>query len=443
MNAVLIAVLVMLTLSLLRINVVLALVSGAFIGGMVGGLGVETTINTFTEGLGGNAAVALSYALLGAFAVALSKTGLPDALVESAIKLVGTKEDTRKKALSKVLILLILLTVSIMSQNVVPVHIAFIPILIPPLLKILNELNIDRRLTATIITFGLTAPYILLPVGFGGIFHDILRTNMKESGLDISLSSIPTAMVIPVSGMIVGLLIAVFFSYRKPRTYEQKTIGDQETETYTKKSIIIALVAVVISLATQVYLSEVLNVQGMIYGSLVGIIILYAGGVMKSNETDVILTSGMRMMAFIGFVMIAASGFASVLRETGHIETLVASSAEWIGSNQLLAAFAMLIVGLLITMGIGSSFSTIPIIAAIFVPLCAELGFSAMATIAIVGTAAALGDAGSPASDSTLGPTSGLNADGQHNHIWDTCVPTFLHYNIPLIIFGCIAAVIL
>ncbi|KMJ58818.1 sodium:proton antiporter [Bacillus sp. LL01] len=443
MNAVIIAVLVMLTLSLLRINVVLALVTGAFIGGMVGGLGLETTINTFTEGLGGNAAVALSYALLGAFAVALSKTGLPDALVEGAIRLVGTKEDTRKKALSKVLILLILLAVSIMSQNVIPVHIAFIPILIPPLLKILNELNIDRRLTATIITFGLTAPYILLPVGFGGIFHDILRTNMGESGLDISLSSIPTAMIIPVAGMVVGLLIAVFFSYRKPRTYEQKAIADQETAAYTKKSLAFALLAVVISLATQVYLTEVVGVQGMIYGSLAGIIILYAGGAMKFNETDIILTSGMRMMAFIGFVMIAASGFASVLRKTGHIETLVSSSAEWIGSNQLMAALAMLTVGLLITMGIGSSFSTIPIIAAIFVPLCAELGFSAMATIAIVGTAAALGDAGSPASDSTLGPTSGLNADGQHNHIWDTCVPTFLHYNIPLIIFGCIAAVIL
>jgi len=66
-----------------------------------------------------------------------------------------------------------------------------------------------------------------------------------------------------------------------------------------------------------------------------------------------------------------------------------------------------------------------------------------MATIAIVGTAAALGDAGSPASDSTLGPTSGLAADGNHHHIWDTCVPTFVHYNIPLIIFGWIAALIL
>ena len=70
-----------------------------------------------------------------------------------------------------------------------------------------------------------------------------------------------------------------------------------------------------------------------------------------------------------------------------------------------MAALAMLIVGLIVTMGIGSSFSTLPIIAAIYVPLCVSLDFSAMATIALIGTAGALGDAGSPASDSTLGST--------------------------------------
>ena len=96
----------------------------------------------------------------------------------------------------------------------------------------------------------------------------------------------------------------------------------------------------------------------------------------------------------------------------------------------------MLLVGLIVTMGIGSSFATIPIIASIFVPLSMAFGFSTMAIIALIGTAAALGDAGSPASDSTLGPTAGLNVDGQHNHIWDTCVPTFIHYNIPLLVFG-------
>ena len=66
-----------------------------------------------------------------------------------------------------------------------------------------------------------------------------------------------------------------------------------------------------------------------------------------------------------------------------------------------------------------------------------------MATVAIIGAAGALGDAGSPASDSTLGPTAGLNADGQHDHMWDTVVPTFLHYNLPLICTGWIAAMVL
>ena len=108
-----------------------------------------------------------------------------------------------------------------------------------------------------------------------------------------------------------------------------------------------------------------------------------------------------------------------------------------------MAAFAMLFIGLVVTMGIGSSFSTVPIIASIYVPLCITMGFSPMATVALIATSGALGDAGSPASDSTLGPTMGLNTDGQHNHIWDSVVPTFIHYNIPLLIFGWIAAMVL
>ena len=149
------------------------------------------------------------------------------------------------------------------------------------------------------------------------------------------------------------------------------------------------------------------------------------------------------MMAMIGFIMIAAAGFAAVMKATGGVETLVNSLEAVIGNNKPLASLLMLVVGLLVTMGIGSSFSTIPILVTIYVPLCLSFGFSPMATIAIVGTAAALGDAGSPASDSTLGPTSGLNADGQHDHIWDSVVPTFIHYNLPLIGFGWLASMVL
>jgi len=437
MNAVIVAVVVMLILSLLRVNVVLALIVGALIGGLTGGLSLDRTIEVFTSGLGGSAEVALSYALLGGFAVAISKTGLPNLLVEWVLRIVNTKEESKAKTYSKALIVFSILLMACFSQNVIPIHIAFIPILIPPLLKLMNELNLDRRLIASVLTFGLTAPYILLPVGFGKIFHEILATNMEESGLSIQMSDIPTAMLIPTAGLLLGLILAVFVSYRKSRNYQDRSILDLEKGEYSKSGIFFSIISIFGALTVQIISDS------MIIGALSGIIILYVSGSIKWKEADELLTNGMKMMAFIGFVMLAAFGFADVLKETGDVDSLVNQSAALIGGSKALAAILMLIVGLLVTMGIGSSFSTIPIIATIFVPLSLELGFSPMATIALVGTAAALGDAGSPASDSTLGPTAGLNADGQHNHIWDTCVPTFIHYNIPLILFGWIAAMIL
>ncbi|NRG46896.1 Na+/H+ antiporter family protein [Bacillus sp. CRN 9] len=437
MNSVIIAVFVMLILSLLRVNVVLSLIIGGLVGGLTGGLGMERTIEVFTNGLGGSAEVALSYALLGGFAIAISQTGLPNLLVELIINKVGKEGDSRKKVLSKTLIVLAILIMACFSQNVIPIHIAFIPILIPPLLKVMNELMIDRRLIASVLTFGLVTPYMLIPAGFGAIFHQLLADNMTSSGLTVNVADIPAAMILPSLGMVVGLVIAIFISYRKPRQYEQKEDAIVQKSEYSKVGIAFSFIAIIVALIIQITLDS------MIIGAVAGIIVVYLSGAVKLKESDQLLTDGMKMMAFIGFVMLAAFGFGDVLKETGDVALLVEDVAAVIGNNQALGAILMLLVGLLVTIGIGSSFSTIPIITTIFVPLCLELGFSPMATIALVGASAAIGDAGSPASDSTLGPTAGLNADGQHNHIWDTCVPTFIHYNIPVILFGWLAAMIL
>ena len=436
MNAVVISVLVMLILSLMRMNVVFSLLIASLVGGWIGNLGLSKTVESFSEGLGNSAEVALSYALLGGFAIAISKTGLPNAIVHVIIKIVGKQGEEKRTQYSKALVLLFILLMSCFSQNLIPIHIAFIPILIPPLLHVLNELQVDRRLIASIITFGLITPYMWLPTGFGAIFHDIVQSNMAQGGLVVAKSDIPKAMFLPSLGMIVGLLLA-FFTYRKPRTYKQVKLESEGTSSFQRRGVWFAVIAVIVALTVQ------LALDSMIFGAFAGIVVIYLSGCIRLAESDRLLTDGMRMMAFIGFVMLSASGFANVLKQTGHIEKLVEQAAALIGHNMALGALLMLIVGLLITMGIGSSFSTIPIIATIFVPLCMKLGLSPMATIAIIGAAGALGDAGSPASDSTLGPTSGLNVDGQHHHIWDTCVPTFIHYNIPVIIFAWIAAIVL
>lgn len=430
MNAVLIAVAVMLVLSLLRINVVFSLIIGALVGGLTAGLSVADTIKAFTDGLGAGATIALSYGLLGGFAVAISKTGIPELLVAAILKLVKREGDSQKTGLAKTLIFLLLLMMAIFSQNLIPIHIAFIPLLVPPILKVLNMLQIDRRLIATILAFGLITPYMLLPYGFGAIYQEIVATQMGLSGLAINLDDIPRAMVIPALGMVAGLVMA-FVLYRKPRQYKQQEVAVEELQLNVKKS---SVFFTIISLIAALYVQ--IETDSMIAGALAGITVLYITGALKWKEADLLLTEGMRMMAFVGFVMITANGFASVINATGDVENLVEASAELLAGNVSLAVLIMLVIGLIVTMGIGSSFATIPIIAAIFVPLGLELGLSTMAIIALVGTAGALGDAGSPASDSTLGPTAGLSLDGQHNHIWDTCVPTFICYNIPLIIFG-------
>ncbi|AMO87310.1 putative histidine transporter YuiF (NhaC family) [Solibacillus kalamii] len=436
MNAVLIAVGVMLILSLLRINVVLSLTVGAIIGGLAGGLNITETIKAFVDGLGGGATIALSYALLGGFALAISRTGIPEVLVKAILKIVQNEGDTQKKGAAKALIFLVLLAMAIMSQNLIPVHIAFIPLIVPPMIKIMNMLQIDRRLIACILTFGLVMPYMFIPAGFGLIYQGIIVDQMALAGLDVALGDVPKAMAIVALGMAVGL-VGAFVAYRKPRQYENvelETTNDLNKEV-NKLHIIFAAVALVTSIAVQVM------TDSMIVGSIAGIIILYITGTLKVKEADAVLSDGMRMMAFVGFVMISANGFSAVINATGDVELLVSGAMDIFNGNVSIAVLIMLIVGLIVTMGIGSSFATIPIIAAIFVPIAMELGLSELAIICLIGTAGVLGDAGSPASDSTLGPTAGLNVDGQHNHIWDTCVPTFLFYNIPQIIFGWIAVV--
>ena len=86
MNAVVLAVSLVLILSLFRVNVIMALCLGALCGGVWSGLSFLETIEAFQNGLSGGATIALSYGLLGAFAVAISRSGVTDVLAKTIIE---------------------------------------------------------------------------------------------------------------------------------------------------------------------------------------------------------------------------------------------------------------------------------------------------------------------------------------------------------------------
>ena len=399
---------------------------------------LNKVVAVFAKNIVDGAEVALSYALLGGFAALISYSGITDYLVNKIIRAIHSENSRLSRIKVKVIIIVALLAMSIMSQNLIPVHIAFIPIVIPPLLSLFNDLRIDRRLIGLVIGFGLCWPYVLLPYGFGQIFHQIIQSGFSKAHHPIEFNMIWKAMLIPSMGYIAGLILGMIY-YRKPRDYKRESYTDNEAGNTEIKPYVLGVTVVAI-LAT--FLVQTFT-DSMIFGALAGVLVFFISRVYKWTELDSQFVEGIKIMSFIGVVILSANGFAGVMNETGDIQHLVSNLTQVTSGHKLLSIIIMYVIGLIVTLGIGSSFATIPIIATLFIPLGASLGLDTMALIALVGTAAALGDSGSPASDSTLGPTAGLDIDGQHDHIRDTCIPNFIFYNVPLIIFGTIAAMVL
>ena len=428
-NPILISVILLCVLCLSRVNVLLALIISSVAGGLAGHMNLSQVMDIFIHGMGGNSETALSYILLGAFAASMTHTGLAPILAKKIAKTINSR---------KYLLIFILTGIAILSQNLIPVHIAFIPILVPPLLSLMNKLKLDRRAVACGLAFGLEAPYIAIPAGFGLIFQGLIAENMMQNGVEVIKSDIWKYNWLLGLGMFVGLLFAVFILYRKPREYKNFEV-EQKVENenlHLNKNHYITLVAAVLTLVVQLWTNS------LPLGALVGLAVIFGLKAIDHDKMDKLINEGVGLMGYVAFVMLVAAGYASVMKATGGIDTLINAITPYMMHSKIIATVLMMLVGLFITVGIGTSFGTIPILTVLYVPICVKLGFSIPSMIIVLSAAAALGDAGSPASDTTLGPTAGLNADGQHNHIWDTCIPTFLIYNIPIIIAAIIAVMV-
>lgn len=429
LNPVVISVLTLCVLCLRKVNVLLAIFISSIVAGLCAKMSINSIMENFISGMGANSETALSYILLGAFAATMTHSGLESVLSKKISTVIK----------GNVYILIGILTcMAIFSQNLIPVHIAFIPIIVPPLIKTMNLLKLDRRLISCALAFGLKTPYIVLPTGFGLIFQGLIAENLTANGITVAKSDVWQSTWFLGVAMLVGFMYAMFISYRKPRVYKEIAFTTEEittADTKIKKEHYLILLAAAATFIVQLW------TKSLPLGALVGLGMVFGTGAINYQKMDKVINEGIGLMGYVAFVMLVSAGFATVLKETGGIDVFVNALMPFM-TTKISATLLMLVIGLFITIGIGTSFGTIPILAVLFAPICAKLGFSIPATVIVLAAAAALGDAGSPASDTTLGPTSGLNIDGQHNHITDTCIPTFLHYNIPLLLFAILSVIV-
>ena len=275
LNPIILSVLVLCVLCLVKVNVLFALILAAITAGLSGGIDIGKTMSLLSNGFAANATTALSYILLGTFAVAIAHTGLMQVLVAWLSRHLGSKPGIFCMALA---------FIACLSQNVVPVHIAFIPLLIPPLLYLMNKMMLDRRAVACSLSFGLKAPYITLPVGFGLIFQGIVADSMTQSGMKVTVSDVSSINWILGAAMFVGLLFAVFVLYRKPRHYENRPVigSEKPVEAFDKFEIKhwATLLAIVLAVVVQ------LIWESLPLAALIGLMVMILGRAFRFKELD-------------------------------------------------------------------------------------------------------------------------------------------------------------
>ena len=125
------------------------------------------------------------------------------------------------------------------------------------------------------LTFGLITPYMVLPVGFGKIYlNTILLDNIRRNGMEVAAAQASPAMLIPAPGMVAGLLIAVFLSYRRPRAYNpvktELMVEATEPVEIRPFNVAVGVAAILMALFVQIFLDSLL------IGSLLAVMVFVA-----------------------------------------------------------------------------------------------------------------------------------------------------------------------
>lgn len=435
-NPVFASVVIMLVLCVLHVNVYLAIIIAAVICGLMGGAPLTEIISLFASGISSHGENAIIFIILAAIASAIVASGMSDAMAPRVSKILGQRPW---------LLLVGLIIIAALCETVITFGATFVFIIIPPLLTVFNRYSVDRRKVATAIMCGLQIGYVCIPIGYGAVFQDMVAGVMSDCGIEITYLEVAvTTWPIFLAMVVAAVVVAVI--YRKPRTYTPvpgitapaETDGAQTDELPPWEfkhtmGIVAAFATPVVQLIT----------GSIVLGGLTALALILIFRVASIKSLDEHIYKGMKDVAAVVFVMAAGTGYANVSNAYGDVNGLVKSIVNMLGSSKLVGAFAMLVLGLIVTLGIGTSWGTVPIVGIIMVPMGLQMGFSVPAISMLICAAAVLGDAGSPASDQALLPTATLNLDGQHDHIWDTCVPSFICCNVPIIVLGTICACIM
>ena len=349
-----------------KIHPAYSLILGAFIGGIVGGAGLEGTVNVMIEGAQGIMPSILRIVTSGVLAGVLIQTGAAAKIADQIIQILGEKRALFGLALSTMILTAVGVFVDVAVITVSPIALA-----------IAKKLHLPKMA-------------ILIAMIGGGKAGNVISPNpntIADAGnFGVELSSLMAANVVPA---IFGLIVAVILSSVLAKKYKDDKIEEvkEDIEMTELPSIFGAIIGPIVAIV-------LLSLRPLVGITVDPLIALPVGGIVgvivmgKASHINEYITFGLSKMMPVAILLVGTGTVAGIIQSS----TLQQTTITLLDATNLPTFLLAPISGILMSAATASTTAGATIASATFAPAIIESGIAPLSGAAMVHTGATVLD---------------------------------------------------
>jgi gluconate:H+ symporter, GntP family len=360
-----VALIISITLIIKKIHPTYALILGALIGGLVGGVSLVNTVTFMMDGAKGMITAILRILTAGVLAGVLIESGAAIKIAETIVDKIGQQRA------------LIALAVATMLLTMVGVFIDVAVITVSPI-----AIAIAKKA-------GLSKSAILLAMIGGGKAGNLMSPNpnsiVASENLKVPLTSLMIAGIVPaIFGVIVTCILAKMINKKGAK------IEDRDNEKKEKKELPSFIAAISGPIIT-IILLMLRPVAGIVIDPLIA---LPVGGIIgaiimgKGKHISDYAIVGLNKMSGVAILLLGTGTLAGIISNS-QLKDLIISGIDKVGLPSLLLAP---IAGILMSAATASTTSGTAVGTSVFGPTILELGIPALNAAAMVHSGATVLD---------------------------------------------------
>lgn len=360
-----VALIISITLIIKKIHPAYALILGALIGGLVGGVSLINTVNFMMDGAKGMITAILRILTAGVLAGVLIESGAAIKIAETIVSKIGQQRALIALAIATMLLTMVGVFIDVAVITVSPIAIA-----------IAKKANLSK-------------PAILLAMIGGGKAGNLMSPNpnaiVASENLQVPLTSLMIAGIIPaIFGVIVTCILAKWIDKKGVKI---QNIEGEEKESKELPSFIAAISGPIIT----IILLMLRPISGIVIDPLIA---LPVGGIIgaiimgKGKYISDYAVVGLNKMSGVAILLLGTGTLAGIISNS-QLKDLIINGVDKVGLPSILLAP---IAGILMSAATASTTSGTAVGTSVFGPTILELGIPGLNAAAMIHSGATVLD---------------------------------------------------